>query len=63
MLAVAAGGVVNQLPYWNWWHAGPAWTLTNLADLLAGWGLAGLFIAWAVGPDRRRTHRPGAPTA
>ena len=49
LLAVAAGGVINQLPDWNWWHAGPAWTLTTLADLLLGWGLAGLVIAWATG--------------
>jgi hypothetical protein len=58
MLAVAAGGVLNQLPYWNWWHMGPAWTLTTLADLLCCWGLAGLVIAWAAGAGRAG-HGPG----
>ena len=52
MLAVLAGGVLNQLPYWNWWHTGPAWTLTTLADLFLCWGVAGLVIAWATGPGR-----------
>lgn len=51
-VSVLAGGIVNQLPYWNWWHAGPAWTLTSLADLLLCWGLAGLVICWATGTGR-----------
>jgi len=52
-LAVLAGAWLTLLPAWNWWHAGPAWTLTLLADLLVGWGIAGLVIAWASGPVRR----------
>jgi hypothetical protein len=54
-LAVLAGGVLNQLPYWNWWHTGPAWTLTSLADLLLCWGLAGLVISWSAGSGRSFT--------
>lgn len=56
MLAVLSGGVLNQLPYWNWWHTGPAWTLTTLADLLLCWGVAGLVIAWATGRGAAFLH-------
>lgn len=59
LLAVLAGGLINQLPYWNWWHTGPRWTLVSLADLLLVWGVAGLVIAWATSSSEpaQRTHR------
>ncbi len=60
LLAVAAGGLVNQLPYWNWWHTGPTWTFTTLADLLACWGVAGVVIAWATGDNPRLRGAPGS---
>jgi|GEM_PF-355075 len=60
LLAVAAGGIINQLPYWNWWHAGPGWTFTTLADLVLCWGVAGLVIAWATGDDPALQRSPGS---
>lgn len=52
--AVAAGALLNQLPYWNWWHFTPRWTAIQLVDQLLPWAGAALVIAWATGPAGRR---------
>jgi hypothetical protein len=38
-------GVVAHVPYWTWWKFSTSFTLVEFADLLVGWGLAGLVIA------------------
>lgn len=37
--------VLAHVPYWNWWNFSTSYTLVAFADLLIGWGLAGLVIA------------------
>jgi hypothetical protein len=38
-------GILTQIPDWNWWGFSCVYVLTNLADLVIGWFLAGLAIA------------------
>jgi hypothetical protein len=56
--AVVAVSLLNQLPYWNWWHFTGGWVAVQLADLLLVWAGAGLVIAWAAGPAGRRFTAP-----
>ncbi|OAI49752.1 hypothetical protein AYO45_02110 [Gammaproteobacteria bacterium SCGC AG-212-F23] len=39
-------GIVAYLPGWNWFKIDTLYTLVNMADLLVGWFLAGLLLAW-----------------
>lgn len=51
VLAFAAGAsLVGIVPNWIWWGFSTGYTLVNIADLLIGWGLAGLVISWAAKP-------------
>ncbi len=59
LLAVLAGGLLCHLPYWNWWHFGTPYTLVMLGDLLAGWFLGGMVIAWATGSAGSRGRSRG----
>ena len=43
-------GVIAHVPYWIWWKFSTSFTLVEFADLLIGWGLAGLVIAKVGGP-------------
>lgn len=43
----AAASLVGIVPNWIWWGFSTGYTLVNIADLLIGWGLAGLVISWA----------------
>ena len=43
--ALAAGAMV-VLPNWVWWEFSMPWTIVSMLDLLIGWTLAGLVIAW-----------------
>lgn len=38
-------GLVAHVPSWIWWKFSTSFTLVEFADLLIGWGLAGLVIA------------------
>lgn len=40
-----AVGVAGHLPEWNWWSFSAGYTMLDIADLVIGWGLAGLVIA------------------
>jgi ABC-type antimicrobial peptide transport system permease subunit len=40
-----AAGVVCLLPAWNWWKVPMDYTLVAMADLIAGWFLAGIVLA------------------
>lgn len=40
-----AAGLVTHVPYWNWFGFDMYFTLTQLADLVIGWFLAGLIMA------------------
>jgi hypothetical protein len=46
-LAIAglAGGVIVDLPNWNWWGFSGAYTAVDIADSMITWMLAGLVIA------------------
>lgn len=44
----AAIAIVGALPAWNWYNFSGLYTLTELADVLVGWVLAGLVIAKVV---------------
>jgi len=44
LLAVSFAGAVALLPNWNWWSFPLAFVALDFADLLIGWGLAGLWI-------------------
>jgi hypothetical protein len=46
----AAASLVGVLPNWIWWGFATDYTLVNIADLLIGWALGGLVIAWAAAP-------------
>ena len=47
----AAASLVGIVPNWIWWGFSTSYTLVNVADMLIGWGLAGLVIAWAAAPQ------------
>lgn len=49
VFAVAAS-LVGVAPNWIWWGFATDYTLVTLADVLIGWGLGGLAIAWATAP-------------
>ncbi len=38
-------GIVGSLPNWHYWGFTPMYTALEFADLIIGWGLAGLWIA------------------
>ncbi len=38
-------GVLSQMPIWTWWGFPCCYVLTNFADYVIGWFLAGLVIA------------------
>jgi hypothetical protein len=42
-LAIA---IVGHLPAWNWWGFSLQYTLIEIADLVIGFTLAGVLIAW-----------------
>ncbi len=44
-LAAVAAGVEQLIPEWNWYGFSTAYTLAEFADLVVGWGLAGLLLA------------------
>ncbi|TAJ08416.1 MAG: hypothetical protein EPO61_09960 [Nitrospirae bacterium] len=48
VMALTAG-VVAHVPSWIWWTFSTSFTLVEFADLLIGWGLAGLVIAKVAG--------------
>ncbi|MBM4132571.1 MAG: hypothetical protein FJ245_02280 [Nitrospira sp.] len=45
-------GVITHVPYWIWWKFSTSFTLVEFADLVIGWGLAGLAIAKVGGPSK-----------
>jgi hypothetical protein len=45
LIVALAAGIVCHLPEWNWWGFPAKFTALAIADLLAGWFLAGLVIA------------------
>ncbi len=47
-----AAAVVGLLPSWNWWGFPDRTVLLDMLDLLAGWGLAGLYLARLTAPDK-----------
>ncbi len=51
-LAIAglAGGVIVDLPNWNWWGFSGAYTAVDIADAMITWMLAGLVIAAVAKP-------------
>lgn len=49
VFAVAAC-LVGIAPNWIWWGFATDYTLVGIADVLIGWGLGGLVIAWATAP-------------
>jgi hypothetical protein len=54
-IALAMGtfaALVSHGVYWNWFMFPDAWTAAMAADLLVGWGLAGLVMAAIVRPRR-----------
>ncbi len=46
-----AAAVVGVLPAWNWWGFSDRYTLILFGEMLGGWLLAGLVIAWATKPS------------
>lgn len=50
VFAVAAS-LVGIAPNWIWWGFATDYTLVALADVVIGWGLGGLVIAWAAAPE------------
>lgn len=48
LMAMFAGAAVN-LTNWNYWYLPEDYTMVMVMDLLVGWALAGLPIAWMVG--------------
>lgn len=46
----AAASLVGVMPNWIWWGFATDYTLVSIADLLIGWTLGGLAIAWATRP-------------
>ncbi|MGF1547970.1 MAG: hypothetical protein ACFCUG_11660 [Thiotrichales bacterium] len=46
-LFACAAAVAVHLPYWNWWSFTLGYTLVAVLDLVVGWMLAGVAIAWA----------------
>lgn len=55
-IALAMGAfaaLVSHGVYWNWFMFPDAWSAAMAADLLAGWGLAGLAMAAIVRPRGR----------
>lgn len=49
LVFAAAASLVGVVPNWIWWGFATDYSLVMIADLLIGWGLAGLVIAWATG--------------
>jgi hypothetical protein len=45
VVVALAAGVVAHVPFWIWWKFSTSFTLVEFADLIIGWGLAGLLIA------------------
>lgn len=45
-----ASSLVGVVPGWIWLGFSTDYTLVGIADMLIGWGLAGLVIAWATTP-------------
>lgn len=41
-----AAGLFVILPQWNWYGFGPKLTAVNLLDIVGGWLLSGLALAW-----------------
>jgi hypothetical protein len=52
-----AAGVICLLPTWNWWKFPADYTLIGIADLMAGWFLAGIFLA-AIGKRSQTLIEP-----
>jgi Flp pilus assembly protein TadB len=42
--------LVAYVPLWNWYGFPPAYTMGAFVELVVGWALAGLAIAWLVRP-------------
>ncbi|HZS11157.1 MAG TPA: hypothetical protein VFA38_02835 [Nitrospirales bacterium] len=45
MVVALTGGILSHLPHWNWWGFPASYTAVAIADLVIGWGLAGLAMA------------------
>ena len=50
-------GILGFVPDWNWFGAGYKFTLVMIADLLATWFLAGLFLAAFIKPQEEDHSR------
>jgi len=49
LLAAGAAAFIGHLPNAFMWHFGSSYTLAMIIDVIVGWGIAGLVIAWATG--------------
>jgi hypothetical protein len=49
MAAALAAAAIGHLPNAFMWHFGFAYTAAMIFDVIVGWGVAGLVIAWATG--------------
>jgi hypothetical protein len=45
IVVALTGGILSHLPHWNWWGFPASYTAIALADLMIGWGLAGVAMA------------------
>jgi hypothetical protein len=47
----AGAALVGPFMFWNWFHFPLDFTLAEVADLVIGWTLAGLVLAWVLKPQ------------
>jgi hypothetical protein len=60
ILFALAAGVICLLPAWNWWKVPTDYTLISVADLIAGWFLAGIILAGITGRRQRLPEEPAS---
>jgi hypothetical protein len=60
ILFALAAGVICLLPAWNWWKVPTDYTLVSMADLIAGWFLAGIILAGITGRRQRLPEEPAS---
>ncbi len=52
LVFAAAASLVGVVPNWIWWGFATDYSLVMIADMVIGWGLAGVVIAWATGAGK-----------
>ena len=58
VVAALAAGVELLLPSWNWFNFSTAYAVSEMADIVIGWTLAGLALGWLAGKMKLVATRP-----